>query len=366
MKTSCWTPVSLIASITLSSFFVAWMPKVEAQQTLLSENSNTLNKFSVGALIEKLRLANPNQRYEIIQVLKSRGRNAIPALIVALGTPDPLVCSGAAETLGQLGEEASMAVPALIKLLQDNRRALTINETQNNYPLLSSFIPPLRSFPRLSVSGRPFVREIPTAPDNPRHLVKVYALAAIGQIGGSARTTATSSITPLLQDTDPWVRLNAAWSLTQIGAEIPVLSVYLEALQDPDPAVRSSTAKVIQDGGALLEKVIGVEATPDTAVSLVKGLADPENSVRSAAISLLKIMGRDSVPALTVALKQSDPLVRLEAAKTLGQIGPSAGSALPTLALLIQDQERYVDPPNQTPSVFLFFPSLCHWTIQLF
>jgi HEAT repeat protein len=337
---------SLIASVTtFSSISIVGMPKTLAQRV---RPTQSLDQRSVDNLIEQLRLATYNSRYEIIETLKKRGPTAIPALIKALESSDPYVCSGAAEVLGSFGEDAIAAVPTLIKLLQDPRRA--IFSASGNSPLVLPLPTPSL---RIPYPGESKSRSIPNPPENPQNLIRIYALAAIGQIGGGARTTATSAIAPLLKDADPWVRLNAAWSLIQMGAETPVLSTYLDVLQDPDPAVRLGTARALPSWDALIQKMIGAEATPETANRLVESLGDANRNVRDRAIDWLTLLDRNALPALSQALKHPKPLVRLETAKILGKMGSSATSALPMLATLLQDRERYT-PPAPPPSNFAF------------
>jgi HEAT repeat protein len=298
-----------------------------------------LRDLSVEALLEKLRTARMKERSQIIQALVDRGSAAVPKLIAGLAITDPLVRSGAATALGQLGDEASAAVPALVKVLSDNRRAVVMPEN-------SLFAFPVPSSPFSLLGGN--TRPIPTPPENPRQLIRIYAVAAIGQINGNARTIATAPVAQLLKDADPWVRLNAAWALTEMGAEIPVLAVYVELLQNPDPELRRGTAQVIRDRSSLIPKVIGAEATPTTATQLVKSLADPDDIVQASVADLLTQMGQDAVPALTTSLKDANPLIRLTAARILGQIGPTASAALPLLSSLLQDQARFVEPPRPT------------------
>ncbi len=304
-----------------------------------SQPPTGFQSLSIDALIEKLRTADVEERSQIIRVLKDRGPAAVPRLTAALDIPDPLVCSAAAEALGQLGEAAYPALPALIRRLDDSRRALP-PQSYTLYPL------PL-SLPPQPYSQRP----IPTPPDNPRNLIKLYALGAIGQIGSSARATATPPIQTLLQDPDPWVRLHAAWALTQLGAEVPVLPVYIAALQDPDLEVREAAAKVLGRENALSQKLLGAEATPATAVELVKVLSDRSDRVRFSAIDALLVLGPDAVPALSVALQHPEPLARLSAAETLGRIGKPAVPAIPALVALLADRERDIPPPP-TPNAW--------------
>jgi HEAT repeat protein len=111
-------------------------------------------------------------------------------------------------------------------------------------PVVESFVsgdlyalPPL--YPPTNVKDDQQRRLPPTPPQNPENLLRITAIAALGKIGLPARTSATPPLTQALQDPDPWVKLNATWALSEIGASVPLLPHWLEALQHPDPNLTS-------------------------------------------------------------------------------------------------------------------------------
>jgi HEAT repeats len=57
--------------------------------------------------------------------------------------------------------------------------------------------------------------------------------------------------------------------------------------------------------------------------------------------SLARI-GEDAVPAVAQALRHPDPARRLQAARILARIGPSAAKAVPTLIVALEDQQPEV------------------------
>jgi HEAT repeat protein len=298
-----------------------------------------LEKLTSTELIERLRTAVSGERRQILQVLGDRGKKVLPNLLVAMDDRDPYVRSGAIELLGKLGEVASPAVPQLIKLLQDERRATF--PVGYSVPFLE---PPLLLLPYGSRTSIVRPRPVPLPPPNPRHLIKIYAIAAIGQIDGVARASATAPVSKLLKDADPWVRLNAAWALTQMGADVPVLNVYLDLFQNPDSEVRQAAAKVLGDESFV--KWIGAEATSSTAIALIPLLGDSNEMVRDRTRNILKILGSDAVPALENALRHPRPIVRLEAIKTLAAIGSPAARSMPMLQKLLTDDGRDIPLPS--------------------
>jgi HEAT repeat protein len=298
----------------------------------------------VAELVEKLRTANVNERQEIIRQLSDTRQNIVPELVQALDDPDPLVKSGVAEVLGNHTDAAVPAIPGLIGMINDGRRAIA--------PV--SYLLP--SYPRITL---PYPRDVqqrrrpPTPPQNPENLLGITAIAALGKIGLPARTLATPPLTQALQDADPWVKLNATWALSEIGASVPLLPHWLEALQHPDPNLRRSAAAVFQDSSSLLRKVFGAEANVSTTAQLLTALKDDDFTVRNAASQGLGLLGTKALPVLVQALKAPEPIVRLEAAELVGNLGGAAQPAVPNLLALLGDTGRYVPPSSNRYGLFL-------------
>ena len=80
---------------------------------------------------------------------------------------------------------------------------------------------------------------------------------------------------------------------------------------------------------------IGTPAVP----ALSQALTDADPIVRIEACRALGFMGakaNDAVPALTLALNDAQEAVQLEAAKALGDIGEAAGPAVPRLMEMLR------------------------------
>ncbi|MFM2430083.1 MAG: hypothetical protein RLZZ511_1296 [Cyanobacteriota bacterium] len=294
---------------------------------------NPLANITIDSLIDELRTANRSRHESIVNELVKRGKSAIPPLTKALEINDPLVRRGVATALGKFQEAAIAAVPALVKLTADNRRALFPRREYDDYPSLT--VAPPEPIPFYSSSAR----SRPTPPDNPRNLVSITALGALGQIGPAARRTATEPLTQLLKTEDPWVKLHAAWALNQMGAETPILSTYLALLQHPDQAVRTTANDAIGND-PLITKVIGAEASPAIIQQLVQALAINDDRSNATLWNLLRTVGAEAVPSLTAALKSPNPALRSNAAQALGKIGKDARSAIPALIPLLNDPSQ--------------------------
>jgi HEAT repeat protein len=299
----------------------------------------TAKPIVVAELVEQLRTADVAERQKIIQQLSDTEQNIVPVLLKAMDDPDPLVKSGVAEVLGNLSDASVPAIPELIEMMNDGRRAI-VPVSRLVAPYLYA-IPPLPSL--ASVKER---RSPPTPPQNPENLLRITAIAALGKIGLPARTLATPPLTQALQDPDPWVKLNATWALSEIGASVPLLPHWLEALQHFDPNLRRSAAEVFQDSRSLLPKVLGAEADNSKTAVLVTALKDEDFTVRNAAKQALGLLGIGALPELVQGLKAPEPLVRLEAAELVGNLGGAAQLAVPNLLALLGDTGRYVPPTS--------------------
>ena len=79
---------------------------------------------------------------------------------------------------------------------------------------------------------------------------------------------------------------------------------------------------------------------PDDCAGLIRALRDQDSAQRAEAAGHLSSIGRAAIPALRQALSDPDPLVRIEAARSLGRIG--AVDALESLAKCLLDPQSDV------------------------
>ena len=130
-----------------------------------------------------------------------------------------------------------------------------------------------------------------------------------------------------------------AWACDQLatmGAEAKNAEPELvELLQDKDDHVRVKAMKALSEIGNIsqtdLQKIMQIMKDAKVA------------DLRLQAILVIRRMGEeasDAVPVLTERLKDDSPDVREEAAKTLGNLGPLAKSAVPALADALQHRDK--------------------------
>ncbi|HEY9597617.1 MAG TPA: HEAT repeat domain-containing protein, partial [Cyanophyceae cyanobacterium] len=293
-----------LSLLTILTFLADETPAKAQRETLSlpssvparSGNQETTKPIVVDSLVEQLRTADVQKRQTIIEQLSDTKQNIVPALVKAMDDPDPLVKSGVAEVLGNLTDDAVPAIPALVEMLNDQRRAIVPESFSSGLYAPSQRVPSLPPVPAFATFPNPTRRNPPTPPENPENLLRITAITALGKIGLPARTLATPLLTQALQDSDPWVKLNATWALSEIGASVPLLPHWLEALQHPDPQVRRSAASIFQDSRSLLRKAFGAEANSSTATQLVTALQDDDFTVRDAASDALELLGTGALP----------------------------------------------------------------------
>lgn len=296
--------------------------------------------FNFADRLNELRTASVGLRAEIIREMSDTQRSILPNLVTALKTEsDPLVKSAIAEVLASRWKEATPALEPLITMLSDRRRAIVPRDSYANRPTM---LPGIATLPWNGTKQR-----YPSpSPGNPTGLLNISAIEALGNIGLPARDKATPPLKALLQDENPLVRINAAWALLEVGADVPIIDTWLAVLQSDDPNVQQAAVAFVGSGEGLFAKALGSEATPKMIKPLVDLLGHPEDSVRSAIRSSLKLFGPDTIPELTTALDSPKPLTRLNAAQLLGSFGPKAAPATASLIKRLNDPGEYNPPPK--------------------
>jgi HEAT repeat protein len=150
-------------------------------------------------------------------------------------------------------------------------------------------------------------------------------------------------------DSDATVRIRVRHALEMFAGARQRMQHMSEAL--PPPAPKGAAAFPARTAIRVAWTQAPVRAIPDkveeelqaTVFTLIKGLSDPDEKSRLAALDALEALGPDAAPArdaLVKALKDRDVFVRWAAARTLGKIGPGqGGAAVAGLAKLLHDTD---------------------------
>lgn len=161
--------------------------------------------------------------------------------------------------------------------------------------------------------------------------IRARAAAAWGEIGNKAGIPILRNA---LKDTDPYVRIAAAYGLHQLGDDSG--EAELEKIAATPVAISSGTKKrnpaiemrIIAQNKVRVEAILRMsEMGGESAVTVLeKTIEDPTGSIRDASAVALAKMGFNEFAGVFIeVLKSQDPVLRATAAKALGQIGNSTG-----------------------------------------
>lgn len=185
---------------------------------------------------------------------------------------------------------------------------------------LSTLLPPCRAAEPL-YAGKPlafWLDELKS--DDP--LIREEALAVLSEAGAAARA-AMPAILKLTHHADAPVRAASLTTLKCVADPKQARRVVVRALEDEDPLVRCRAV-------VLLRQI--APKHPDLRLHLLDLLKQPVG--RMELLSLLGQMGPEAeraVPTLTKLLAEADPPERRLAIRALGRIGPAARPAVPAL-----------------------------------
>jgi HEAT repeat protein len=341
-------------------------------------------RIAISALIEALKSGESTTRgaaATTLGLLGSDAREAVPALVTALEDSQTYVRSSAASTLGQIGSDAVASVPALIKALGDSDShvrtsaasslgnigwgaavatpALLDSLKEADEELYQDVLIALVRIGAKHDKTVPLVvkRLNSTNVEIPRRFVMLLNLKSVG----ADAAPAVPALAGLLEDKSPHVRYCAYICLGEIGPPAKAVVPALEkALNDKDwsnrvyaalalwriakhPEAMSFLARNLESDdsravrGALeCLAQIGPDAgkTAPRLHELLK--ARDEASVIGAAWALWQIEKyAQTVAILGKGLNSSDYLARFMSAKHLGEMGPQAKAAVPSLLKVI-------------------------------
>lgn len=157
---------------------------------------------------------------------------------------------------------------------------------------------------------------------------KDIRLGAIEALGEIRDPTTINPIIALLEDRDNEIRWEAALALGEIG-DTSAIQHLERTLQDRDRYVRY--------GAALALEKLGWK--PSGAIQAAYHLVSRQEWNNAAKL------GKDAIPALSHALKDKDPDIRIEAVRTLGEIGDM--DAVPSIYIALRD----IDSPVRWEAV---------------
>jgi HEAT repeat protein len=251
-----------------------------------------------------------------VEALERIGPSSLPHLASALEGKGEVVRMAACETISRFGARAHVALPALARLLGHSDWNARIAAVET-----------------LGAIGKKALPALLKAMEDPHAKVRVEAILAVGFID-VASPAVTRALTERLRDSDPNVRGLAAETLVE--AETISIRDLLKSLGSGDGAMKIEllTARLTREA-----EFAEIAAEAETL------LADESPDVRMIAARILGRCGEKggkAAPSLAKALGDGDARVRREAASSLQFVGSEARVAIPALVRALTDSDPAV------------------------
>ncbi len=290
--------------------------RIRAAESL--EQLNKRSEASVKALAEAVEDKRAGVGAAAIQILATVGDDAgpvVPVLASALREDDRDIRLAGIAALQNIGPAAEPAIPALVELLKHKdpeTRLATVAALQS----IGSAWPSAITAMTTAVKDQ----ELP---------VRIAAINALGEMG-PAGALAVPTLLAMLQDKQPEVRLVALGSLRSIGPDPKSVGSALEAaIHDKEEAVRLQVINLIND--------LPSDATLTQA--LISVLNDEQLAVRLNAARTLAQLGvgmDEAVTTLAGLLKNCNTDIQQAAALTIAEMGPHARQSVHALTAAIR------------------------------
>jgi len=241
------------------------------------------------------------------EAIQGLGSDAVRALTAILEN-EPSDAVGmrldAAMALGEIGQEASAAVPALLKLLESDDWELREGVTGAL----------LRIAPESEVAAGAVVQAWSAVARSTTGSRRYRAVLTLGRLGPKG-----AGAVPLLIELLGDPTSGAARALGQIGrAAAPAVPALADALRRPESHVRQQAADALGRSGPAARPAV---------TALLETLKDRRPEVRWRAAAAIGRIGSNEngcIAALAAMLKDEDPQVRDRVAEALGRLGRGA------------------------------------------
>lgn len=296
--------------------------------------------------------------------LVQKGIKALPELILSLEYPDNWERHIAARTIGSFGPGAKQAIGALIKSLNDEDPYVRITAARAIRDIDPHDVAGLQALIEIIDDEDLRVREevgkviISMAPQAVPSLIKalnherldvrIGVMRILGDIGPEQGVVDALSELLKKKDIVLEIRVSAVSALSNYGNEPGIKETLIEALNDNeqqvrlkaigalgrigsdasdavDPLIELFKEEYLSQSRVVICKALGCIGANNIIIeALTEALNDEHPTVRLAAARALAGMGYRAIKPLTEALKNDSPGVRAAAAEALGLIGPPA------------------------------------------
>jgi HEAT repeat protein len=317
---------------------VPWFTRRQMANTLGRMGKNAAD--AVPVLIQILEEPRTDEHSPAIWAAKSlalfgpEAREATPKLAAILKNPElPLAERQVAlEALGQIGGAHPRAIPAVVETLNLPPRADSVKLQAERDSLREL------AAESLAIVGKDAAVAVPVllrCLNDPREPMRRKTIAALGKIGPAAQLGIPMLVESLAFDESPAVRDAAETALAGIGA--PAIPALVHLLEDQEAELRLRAARGLGQMKA---------AAQPAAAKMRELLKDANPEVRlTAATALWQItqMAEASLPVLVGTLKSADRQLRMQAFRVLTtELGPAAIPARASLTELLKHEDPAV------------------------
>jgi HEAT repeat protein len=285
-----------------------------------------------------------------LYTISEGGAEVVPALIETLAHPEARYW--ACLVLAEIGPEAKVAVPALTKVLSDERAEVRLQATIALGEIGPGAAPASGALQGLLNDQFPAVR--------------TAAIFALGRIGDR---TAAAAIAKADQTDDPFLHAISIWAQAKLNPDddrlqTAAVALLVKLLGVEDRGLAQVAARALADLGATNQMVereldkLFENADEEQANRIVRSLASLGPRVvpyamrslkhpdrRATALQVLGRLGADAAPAvpnLVELLAIDDPALRAEVLQILGDIGPQAEPAVGAATSALVDPDRNI------------------------
>lgn len=257
---------------------------------------------TVGPLIVKLlNDSEPTVAMRALSTIADGGVEVVPALTTALDQREARYWACLA--LGEMGPQAKEAVPALIKVLEDDRPEVR----------LQSAI----ALAEIGPDAKPAAGALTKLLDDPFESVQGAAIFALGRLGDPS---AAAALKKMEGSTSPFLHMLATWALAKMNRNdeqrmSEAIQRLVNALADKNREMASMAAKALSD----------LEVDPTKVRPLIDKLIAAKPDVSERVLNAFALLGPKDVPQAIAALK--DPQRRVRALQVIARLGPEASQA---------------------------------------
>lgn len=299
-----------------------------------------MGKAGLQALCDGLDASKEIADQTVIPLILELGAEAVPNLIYALASMEPLVRANAARCLGLLGEKAISARSALVahgldkdkrvraevaKAIRKIDKLGEVREFKEEVKLPSpEFAEKILSFSEIE-KMKLDPESLEKALYDGRETVRANSAMAFGVLDKYV-----NGLGPLLRDSSPIVRRCVAQTMVRLGVKAKdAVSWLLLNLHDKDQEVRRLSISAL---AKMFDQVLPI---------LINGLRDKE--ARDGVLEVFYAVKEKALAPLIEALRHDSPLVRANAAQGLEMLArDGAERALSALEEMLSDPVREV------------------------